>query len=287
MRVYLFIIGTALVIVFLWQITPPFSFPSNSIISVPEGAGLYTLAEKLREDKVIRSPFWFRVAAIALGGERDMKAGQYYMSHPQNTFIIAWRVLHGNHDVEVAKLTIPEGFTVSKISALFDERFSLFNKADFIAWAPEGYLFPDTYFIPIAATASSTIKLLNDNFIRKISSIMSDVELSGRTLEEIIIMASLLEAETKTKEDREMASDILWKRLKLGMPLQVDSDMTTYEFNGLPKQPINNPGFGSIEAAIHPTSTPYLYFLTGDDGQMHYSRTFDEHVAKKLKYISQ
>ena len=114
---------------------------------------------------------------------------------------------------------------------------------------------------------------------------MPDIESSGRTLKEIIIMASLLEAETKTKEDREIVSDILWKRLKLRMPLQVDSDMGTYEFVGLPENPINNPGLVSIDAALHPTSTPYLYFLTGDDGTMHYSRTFDEHVAKKLKYI--
>lgn len=309
MRVYLFIIGTALFIAFLWQITPPFSFPSGSIISVPEGAGLYTLAEKLREDKVIRSPFWFRVAAIILGGERDMKAGQYYMSRPQNTLVITWRVFHGNHGVEVVRLTIPEGFTVSKISALFDERFPLFNQTDFIAWAPEGYLFPDTYFVPLTATASSTIKLLNDNFIRKISPSISDVELSGRTLEEIIIMASIIESEAKSLEDREIVSGILWKRIKLGMPLQVDasfiyvngkttkeltqddlkidSPFNTYLYRGLPPSPISNPGLESIKTALYPTTTPYLYFLTGDDGQMHYSRTFDEHVAKKLKYLSQ
>jgi len=214
-----------------------------------------------------------------------MKAGQYLMSGPQNVFFIAWRVFHGDYDIETVKLTIPEGFTVREISKLFDERFVFFDHADFVEHAPEGYLFPDTYFIPVIATASSTIKLLGDNFTHKIVSSMPDIESSGRTLKEIIIMASLLEAETKTKEDREIVSDILWKRLKLRMPLQVDSDMGTYEFVGLPENPINNPGLVSIDAALHPTSTPYLYFLTGDDGTMHYSRTFDEHVAKKLKYI--
>lgn len=269
----------------LWRIIPPFSFPSGSIITVSEGVGLYTLAEELREDRVIRSPFWFRVASIMLGGERDMKAGQYFMPHPQNTFIIAWRVFHGNYDIETIKITIPEGFTVSEISALFDDRFEFFDHKNFEAEAPEGYLFPDTYFIPITATASSTIKLFHDNFDRQILPSMPDIKSSGKTLKEIIVMASLLEAEAKTKEDREMVSDILWKRLKLGMPLQVDSEMWTYEFAGLPKNPINNPGLVSIEAAIHPASTPYLYFLTGDDGKTYYSRTFDEHVAKKLKYI--
>ena len=284
-RAYLFIVGIVVLALCLWFIAPPFSFPVGSIVTMPEDTGLYRLAEKLQEEKVIRSSFWFRAFAILLGGERDMKAGQYYMSRPENTFIIAWRVFHGDHDIEMVKLTIPEGFTSAKISALFDDRFPFFDHSDFMTQAPEGYLFPDTYFTPVTATVSSTLKLFGDNFDRKVLPSMLDIEHSKKTLREIIIMASLLEAEAKTKEDREMASDILWKRLKLGMPLQVDSEMGTYEFVGLPENPINNPGLVSIEAAIHPTSTPYLYFLTGDDGTMHYSRTFDEHVAKKLKYI--
>ena len=286
LRFQIFIIGAFLFLASFWQIVPPFSFPSGSIITVPEGAGLYALSEKLHEDRVIRSPFWFRITAIILGGERYMKAGQYLMSRPENTLVIAWRVFHGDHDIETVKLTIPEGFTKDEIADLFDTRFQLFDHMNFIALAPEGYLFPDTYFVPVSATPSSTIKLLRDNFDRKIVSSLSDIERSGKTLNEIITMASLLEAEAKTKEDREIVSGILWKRLKLGMALQVDSEMGTYEFAGLPKNPINNPGLVSVGAALHPTTTPYLYFLTGKDGTMHYSHTFDEHVVKKQKYLN-
>ncbi|MDO8729061.1 MAG: endolytic transglycosylase MltG [bacterium] len=286
LRTYIFLIGIVLFVICFYPTTPPFSFPSGSIVTIPEGVGLYTLAEKLQEDKVIRSPFWFRVVAILFGGERDMKAGQYLMSDPQNVFAIAWRVSHGDYDIETVKLTIPEGFNVKKIASLFDDRFKFFDHESFVTLAPEGYLFPDTYFIPVTATASSTIKLLGDNFTRKIASRMLAINSSGRTLEEIIIIASLLEAEANTKEDREIASDILWKRLKLGMPLQVDSETGTYEFIGLPDNPINNPGILSIEAAIHPTSTPYLYFLTGKDGKMHYAKTFDEHKRNIEKYLS-
>ena len=285
LRNYLFFIGTVLFVVCVYSTSPPASFPSGSIVTISEGDGLYALAESLEQDQVIRSPFWFRTFAIIFGGERDMKAGEYYMSQPQSSFAIAWRISRGDYDIETVKMTIPEGFTKEKISTLFDERFVLFNHVEFLTEAPEGYLFPDTYFIQVTATASSTIRLLGDNFSRKISPIIPEVESSKKTLEQIITMASLLEAEAKTKEDREIASGILWKRFKLGMPLQVDSDMWTYEFKGLPAKPINNPGLVSIEAAIHPTSTPYLYFLTGDDGEMHYSKTFEEHVAKKLKYI--
>ncbi|MEK7461735.1 MAG: endolytic transglycosylase MltG [Patescibacteria group bacterium] len=286
LRIYLSFIGIILFVIGSFFTTSPFTFPSGAMITVPEGIGLYSLTEKLKEEKVIRSPFWFRTIAIILGGGRNMKAGQYLMSAPENVFFIAWRFFHGKYGVKTVKLTIPEGFTVTKIASLFDNKFQSFNRESFLVSAPEGYLFPDTYFIPVTATASSTIKLLNDNFIRQISSILPDIKSSGRTLEEIIIMASLLEAETDTKEDREMASDILWKRFDLGMPLQVDSEIGTYKYVGLPKSPINNPGLVSIEAAIHPTPTPYLYFLTGKDGEMHYAKTFDEHKKNITKYLS-
>lgn len=285
LRSYLFFIGIVFFVACFYPTIPPFSFPAGSVVTVPEGAGLGMLATKLREAKVIRSPFWFRAVAFALGGEHNMKAGQYLMSKPQNVFLIAWRVVHGDYDIATVKLTIPEGFTVKKISALFDARFAFFNHADFMARAPEGYLFPDTYFMPVTATASSAIKLLGDNFTKKISPSMSEVASSGRTLSEIITMASLLEAEARTKEDREITSDILWKRLKLGMPLQIDSETGTYELVGLPAIPINNPGLVSIEAALHPISTPYLYFLTGKDGKMHYAKTFDEHKANIAKFL--
>lgn len=284
-RIYIFLLGMVLLVSAAKVFTPPKEFPTGNIITVEEGSGLHTLTMNLKEHKVIRSPFWFRAFAIMLGGERDMKAGEYYLEKPQGPFVLAWRILHGKYDIESLKITVPEGFTVEKISKLFDDRFPHFDNQYFESVAPEGYLFPDTYFVPVTATASSTIKIMRDNFIRKIFTVMPDIEKSGKTTEEIIVMASLIEGETNTQEDREIVSGILWKRLKIGMPLQVDVEMKTYEFPGLPKEPINNPGLNSIKAAIHPTTTPYLYYLTGDDGKMYYSKTFDEHVEKKLKYI--
>lgn len=285
-RSYLFVAGAVLLIVFLFPTTPPFSFPSGSIVTVPEGAGLYTLAEKLRADRVIRSPFWFRIAAIIFGGERLMRAGQYQMSHRENVFIVAWRVLHGDHKIKTIRLTIPEGYTAKEIATLFDDRFKFFDQGSFVEFAPEGYLFPDTYFVPITATASSTILLLENNFERKISDRLVEIQDSGHSLSDIVQMAAILERELKSEEDKRIASGILWKRLKLEMPLQVDSDPDTYKHLGFPPKPISNPGLESIDAALHPTSTPYLYFLTGDDGRTHYSKTFEEHKSNKLNYLS-
>ena len=277
MRLYIFYFFALILVLFLWRISPPVSFPTGDIITVPEGLGLHELGALLEEDEVIRSSFWFRIAAIVLGGERDMKAGQYNMSRPQNSFRVAWRIVQGRHDIETVKLTIPEGFSNSEISDLFDERFQFFDHEAFLKFAREGYLFPDTYFIPVTATASSTIKLLTDNFERK----TKELEIT----DEIIIMASLLEGEAKLEDERKLASGILWKRLKIGMPLQVDIERKTYEFPGLPKAPINNPGLVSIKAALNPTTSPYLYFLTDNTGKMHYAKSFDEHKTNIDKYL--
>ncbi len=284
-KIYIFLLGIILLIAFIRTLTPPEHYPSNSIVSIQAGDTLQTLSQKLSEDEVIRSPFWFRVTSIFLGGERNMKAGDYYLGRPQDPFRLAWRVLHGKYDIQTIKVTVPEGFTVAKISSIFDKRFPFFDNAWFEKNAPEGYLFPDTYFVPVTATATSTIKIMRDNFISKIFPLMPEIEKFGRTLEEVVTMASLVEGETNTQIDREIVAGILWKRLKIGMPLQVDVEAKTYEFPGLPDEPINNPGILSIKATVNPTTTPYLYYLTGDDGKMYYSKTFEEHVAKKQKYI--
>ena len=286
-RIYLLLGGVLFLIILAFGVAPPSRFPTGSIVSVPEGSGLYSLAEELKVARVIRSPFWFRVVAIMLRGERKMKAGEYYLLKPESSIILAWRIFHGDFQIESIKVTIPEGFTVEKISNLFDERFVFFDNEMFKKIAPEGYLFPETYFVPVSATATSTIKLMRDIFVRKIFPLMPEVELSGKSLEEIITMASLIEGEANNQDDREIVSAVLWKRLKLGMPLQVDVEMKTYEFQGLPTSPINNPGLLSIQAAIHPTTTPYLYYLTGKDKKMHYAKTFDEHKENVVKYLTE
>src|SRR3989344_8439150 len=120
-RIYLFLFGLILFVLAARFIAPPRAFPTGSIITISPGTGLYALSKDLEEENVIRSPFWFRTSAMILGGERDMKAGQYYLSHPQSPFVLAWRILHGQHEIETIKITVPEGFTVKEISRLFDD----------------------------------------------------------------------------------------------------------------------------------------------------------------------
>lgn len=294
---------------FLSVSAAPNDFPRGQIISIRQGAGLLEASRSLKRDHVIRSSAWFRVAILALGGEKNIRSGDYYLPYRQSVYAVAWRVVHGDHRIDRVKLTIPEGFTNKKIAALFDGRFPLFNKTEFLSLADEGYMFPDTYFFGVNSTATSTIALLRQNFDKKIFPLTGDIASSGHTEREIVIMASILEGEANTPEDREIVSGILWKRLTKGMPLQVDASLTyvngkaskdmtqgdlafdspynTYVYKGLPPTAIGNPGLESIKAALHPTTTPYLYFLTGDDGTMHYARTYAEHQKNIEKYIGE
>jgi UPF0755 protein len=120
-------------------------------------------------------------------------------------------------------------------------------------------------------------------------------------------MASILEAEARTTETRKIISGILWKRMEIGMPLQVDapfqyiigkntfqlttndlkfdSPYNTYKYKGLPPGPIGNPGLDAISATVNPIKTNYLYYLSDVRGNMHYAKTFAEHVINKEKYL--
>ena len=103
--------------------------------------------------------------------------------------------------------------------------------------------------------------------------------------DQVIILASILEGEAKTHEDMRIISGILIKRMLEGMALQVDVAPSTYKSRGLPDAPINNPGLVALYAALHPETSPYLYYLTGNDGTMHYAKTFTEHKENITKYL--
>jgi UPF0755 protein len=269
---------------YAFALAVPSGFPIDTIVTLKKGAGLAELANELESENVIRSAFWFRAAVIMLGGERGIRAGDYYLRNRESGVKLAWRMVKGDHDLTTIKLTIPEGYTKEQIADLFDERFPFFNRDIFLSLAPEGYLFPDTYFTQVNITAGGAIELFQNNFENKIASLKDDIEKSEHTKEEIIIMASIIEAEVQSREDRELVSGILWKRISIGMALQVDPAPETYKEPGLPQKPINNPGLASIEAALSPKSSSYLYFLSGKDGKTYYAKTLEEHIQNLQKY---
>lgn len=179
----------------------------------------------------------------------------------------------------------------------------------------EGYLFPDTYRIHASSTVQEAMFKMLDNFGKKLSPEMrEDIAAQGRSIYQVVIMASIIEKEAPfnpgDKENREarLISGIFWHRLKIGQALQSDATLSywfgdkddrhsgaqlevdtlynTYKYPGLPPTPICNPGLLALEAAVYPIDSDYNYFLTPSDSrQVIFSRTFDEHVANKFKYL--
>ncbi|MFZ1019844.1 MAG: endolytic transglycosylase MltG [Minisyncoccia bacterium] len=189
--------------------------------------------------------------------------------------------------IKSISVTIPEGFDLDQIATVFSAKLSGFDKNNFLAETKnsEGYLFPDTYFFLNNANDADVLKSMSDNFVKKISPLLPEIVSAGKTENDVIIMASLIEREAKGNSDRDIISGILWKRISLGIPLEVDSAPETYKIKGLPENPICNPGLDSIKAAIEPQNSPYLYYLHDKNGVIHYAESFAEHQANIKKYL--
>ncbi len=276
-----------LVVIYFLFFGPPKNFPMDIIINIKEGSSLRYISKYLQENQIIRSRVAFETFAIIFGGEKHIVSGDYLFEGKLPVFEIARRVSKGEYDLAPVKVTIPEGFNVSDISKAFALKLPNFNEDRFLPEAikKEGYLFPDTYFFLTTDNEEDVIHSMSDNFEKKILSIRPQIILSGKTEKDIIIMASIIEKESKGDVDREFISGILWKRLAKNMPLQVDAEPDTYKTKGLPKDPISNPGLKAIEAAIYPKTSDYLYYLHDKEGNIHYAKTFAEHLLNKQKYL--
>jgi len=290
---------------FYW--VPPAKFKDETTIKIERGSNLTQISKKLKEDGLIRSQFWFKSFVEIFGGDTAVKAGDYHFEKPISTPTLAWRLSIGKYSLNPIRVTVPEGLNVRQMSELFAGKFDLFDKEEFIKDALEGYLFPDTYFFLPNASSSGVIEKMNAQFGDVITALQEKIGNSGKSFEDVITMASLVEEEAHTKEDRRIISGILWKRLGLGIPLQVDASFSyvngknTYELTlvdlevdspyntyrnlGLPPTPISNPGLDSILAALEPIDSDYLYYLSDLDGNIYYAEDFDGHQKNRELYL--
>lgn len=289
--------------------SPPANFPSGSIVSIVRGATAPDVATQLTEAHIIAHPSVLRAVLRVAGVSDHLQAGVYLFSTPQDLFTVAYRLAMGDYGLPPARITFPEGETARDYAARVHEAFPNISESSFLSLAKpyEGYLFPDTYIFLPSTDAASIVQTMRTNFNTRIAPLMTDVSASGHSLTDIITLASLVEKEARSPENKHIVAGILWNRLKLGMPLQVDavfgyifnkdtyspsladlkvnSPYNTYTHKGLPPGPISNPGLESIDAALHPTKTSYLYYLTGKDNLMHYATTYAQHQANQRKYL--
>ena len=310
-RVYL-ALGIVLVAgVFTWWqlVMPPAAFPRNSFVIVRSDAPVSVIAEELSEQAVIRSPLAFSLYMRVTGADRSVHAGRYLFEKPLTLFEVADRIKTGETGVKSIRVTFPEGYSVREMGIELERALPDFDRTRWeeVAVPYEGMLFPDTYFFEPDATAELIVERMRATFDEKTAALQTEIGERALALSDIVIMASLIEKEANTPEDRRIVSGILWNRLRYEMPLQVDavfgyirgipgyvptgddpemdSPYNTYRNRGLPPGPIANPGLDALTAALYPMSSDYFYYLTGTDGQMYYAETFEEHKRNVERYL--
>ena len=315
-----------LFITYLFAFSSPTGFGENKVVVVKEGSSLERVATELKENKIIKSEFTFKIIVRLIGGQSGAKSGSYFFKEPQNVLTVARRIAGADFRLTPMRVTIPEGSTIIEMSEIL--QISLgdsFDKEEFLKLTKgqtfldndisdnpfgslEGFLFPDTYFFFPGIKNSEIISEMRRNFDTKMSPEMrEEIVKRGLSIYDVITMASLIEEEARLSDTRRLVSGILWKRLSVGMALQVDavfpyiigkntfevtlddlkidSPYNTYLYAGLPKGPISNPGLDSILSAVYPKDSDYWYYLSDKDGDMHYAKTFDEHKVNKEKYL--
>ncbi|KKQ02039.1 MAG: Aminodeoxychorismate lyase [Parcubacteria group bacterium GW2011_GWB1_36_5] len=282
-------LGLIVFLVFLifFFFSAPKSFPVGIIININQGENLREVSLKLKEEQIIRSRLVFEAFVIIYGGEKHLISADYLFESRLSVWQIARRISKGERHLAPVKVTIPEGFNISEIAQVFTSKLSYFNQNEFLLMTKdlEGYLFPDTYFFFTTDGEKEVLKSMTKNFEKKIALIRPEIISSGKTEEEIIKIASIIEKEARGDLDRGFISGILWNRLKIDMLLQVDVAPETYKKKGLPQNPISNPGLKSISAAIHPQISSYFYFLYDKKDNIHYAKSFSEHRQNVLKYL--
>jgi UPF0755 protein len=248
------------------------------------------------------------------GLERKLQAGEFRLSPSLSAYEIAEALTHGSVDEWVQ---IIEGQRKEEIAKILAETEAFeFSEIDFVAKAPEGKLFPDKYLIPRGATTEEIITLFTNTFEEKVTQDIRDkIEAQGLTLEEAVILASLVEREARTDKARTEVASIMLKRLQEGMKLdidatvqyavgydeqeetwwkkgltfddlEIDSPYNTYTNIGLPPGPIANPSLSSIRAVANAdSSTPYYFYITDPQGRMHYAETLEGHNENIRNYL--
>ena len=314
-------------LVFVWQfVYLSKSFSSEEMIfTVKKGEGSKEIAVNLERADLIKWESPFRVYVYFKGVAGKLQAGEYQLSSSMNIPEMVNKFVNG--DVIKEKITFPEGFNLKEIKKSFEnseflktidlEQLKIIDfkdEFDFLNGLPdeaslEGFLFPDTYFFESDMKEREIAEIFLNNFDKKLAPYRPAFSGAGAglTLFDVIKMASLIEKEVITYEDKELVSGIFWKRLKVGQLLQscatvayilntakrqysfeetrTVSPYNTYLNLGLPPGPICNPGLESILAALYPKDSDYWYFLSTPEGKTIFSKTFKEHNIAKEKYL--
>lgn len=287
-------------------------------IIIQPGESLDQIIDNLYQEKLIRSRVAAKINIITRGLNKKIQAGYFYLSPSETLNTIASKLTSSN--TKQIWITFPEGLRREEIALMVFERFSEenlqsnFNPQDFIHLTAtlEGHLFPDTYAFNLDANTEKVVDRLNQEFKKNIELL----EISFNQ-ENIIILASLLERESRKSEEMPIIAGIISNRIESGWPLQIDatiqyaissnqclrldcdwwpsflspndlkvnSPYNSYLNRGLPPAPICNPGYTSLQSAANPEVSDYWFYLHGLDGEIHFARTVEEHQQNICLYL--
>jgi len=310
-----------------FEIYIPKSFGQNPTVvySLRKGIGYDNIGGELKDKGTIKSSLFFNLYVIISMQYSKLQAGKYELSPSMSIAKIVKKFVLG--EVIKNNITIIEGWNIKDIAQYLEDK-SFYSAEDFLEltkkdWSRdleflkdkpknlslEGYIFPDTYEISIGQKPEELLKKVLDNFNKKLTpDLRKEISLQHKSIFKIITMASILEKEVRTRDDKKIVSGILWKRLANDIPLQVDSTVNyitgkndvsvsikdtkidspynTYKYLGLPLGPISNPGMDSILAALYPKKSDYWYYLSASiSGKTIFSKTLEEHNLAKIEYL--
>ena len=293
--------------------------PEKIVVHLKPGQSFAKTTKILEEKGLINSPFRFNLISRFKGYDKKVQAGEYLLSETMTPLHILEKMARG--EVKLYKLTIPEGLNIYQIAELasqgdFAQKAAFIKTATDSAYAREkgieadtleGYLFPDTYFFPKGTTVKKIIETMVDRFRTVFSPQWKEqAKRIGFTPHQIVILASIIEKETGDPSERPVISSVFHNRLKKKMRLESDPTViygiknfdgnltrkhlktrtpyNTYKIRGLPAGPIANPGLKSLEAALYPAQTPYIYFVSKKDSTHHFSTNLKDHNRAVRKY---
>lgn len=313
--------GVAVALRFLWS--RPYSVTPGveKFVVIPRGTSSYETAHLLEREGVVRHWAVF-LAYLKIAKPRSpLQAGEYRFAEPLSVIQVADRLIHGL--IYYHEFTIPEGYSLFDIGALLEQKglaravdiLAAAGRADLVAdlsqnaRSLEGFLFPDTYRLARGTTAEEIARMMVRRFREVYTTLQPLLLQSPLNLYQVVTLASLIEKETSVDAERELISAVFQNRLKKGMLLQCDptviyaaqlkgnyrgtifqsdlesnSPYNTYRHPGLPPGPIANPGKRSLEAALRPVQSDYLYFVADNRGGHVFSRTLAEHQRAVAAY---
>lgn len=330
----------AVVVLAVTQIGRNWLVPANANdtqiveVEIPEGTPVSTMGDILEEQGLIRSSSAFSLLVRVQGAAANLQAGVHDLSPSMTMPEIVAALQEGAEEAGMLKVTVNEGLTVDQIAEVVadstsysaEDFLNLMSNQEFLAqlvqqypiltdsynnpnvrYVLEGYLFPATYDVAQGETLESLVTQMVDKTNEVLSKYQADIDASSYSLQDIMSIASLVEKEGQTTEDRKLIAGVFYNRLEQGMPIQSDisvlyalgthKEMVTYDdlevdspYNlytnaGLPPGPMNSPSEDAIAAALEPTDNDYLYFYANlKTGEVFYTDNYEQHQAWAQEY---